>query len=190
MSRAAFSIVLALVLLACGDDDGGDPQTADTATSDGATSDGDGATTSDGSAGDGSVADPTAGLLDVFGISMGCDVAGSPFSQTGTGIIRGTGTLPADIELDLQLNLMIGAGGARYGVLAENIFDITSVCDITFNYEITLVQAGEWQLYVEIRDPSEPDDELSVVYEAEGDVSISIADGETVEQDLSFETPL
>jgi len=163
---------------------GGDGSGGQAATMDGAA----GAAATDGAAG--AAGDPSADLLDLFGIQMGCDFVGSPFGHAGTATIRGTGTLPDGLDRGYQLNLMIGADGLQSGVLGENLFDIVSVCETpTFGYEITMVDAGQWSLYVEVLDPNQPDDNLATVYEAEGDTTITVADGETVEQDVSFTGP-
>jgi hypothetical protein len=129
-------------------------------------------------------------LLGAFGIKTGCDVSGSPFGHAGSATIRGKGTLPAGLVPGDQLNMMIGNGGVQYGVLGENLFDITTICDsTTFDFEITKVEAGQWTLQIEVLDPDQPDDALASVYEAKGDVTITVADGETVEQDVRFDTP-
>ena len=129
-------------------------------------------------------------ILDTFGIKSSCNVSGSPFSQTGSATIRGTGTLPAGLAPGNQLNMMIGSGGVQYGVLGENLFDITTICDsTTFDFEITKVEAGQWTLQIEVLDPDQPDDALATVYSAEGDVTITVADGETVKQDERFDMP-
>jgi len=129
-------------------------------------------------------------ILDAFGIKTSCAVSGSPFGHAGSATIRGKGTLPAGLVPGDQLNMMIGNGGVQYGVLGENLFDFTKICDATtFDFEITKVEAGQWTLQIEVLDPDQPDDVLATVYEAKGDVTITVADGETVEQDVRFDKP-
>ncbi|MDD9945020.1 MAG: hypothetical protein OXU20_28515 [Myxococcales bacterium] len=195
MLRVFFSLALLWVPLAgCGDDGGSDPAPdADAAGGAGAPmSAGDmpadtvrGTPQEDPPSGDVPPANPIDGVLDGFGIEMGCDFLGSPFGHRGTAIIRGTGTLPDGLDPDYQLNLMLGAGGVQVGVLGENVFDIVSVCDTpTFKYQITSVEAGTYDLYVEVLDPN---DDAATVYESMGDTSVTVADGETVEQDVRFD---
>jgi hypothetical protein len=72
-----------------------------------------------------------------------------------------------------------------YGVLGENLFDVVSVCDSpTFLYEITMVDAGSYELYLEVLDPNA---DAAVVYESAGDAPVSVTDGAIIEQDVRFD---
>lgn len=122
-------------------------------------------------------------------VGCGCDeplLEGSPFGYTGTATIEGTATIPASVGEDLQPQFLVQKAGelGRIGVIPDNLFSSQpSTCGSTLRFTITKVEAGDYDLFLEVTDP---DNEFETVYEGQADTMVTVADGETVTVSLVF----
>jgi hypothetical protein len=112
-------------------------------------------------------------------------IDGVPFSSMGTATLTGNGTLPARVPDEMQLQLMVSQGGASFGVLPENLFDPKYTCGKSFTYTIRQLEAGMYTLEFLAFVPNS--ESLDPEYEGRATESFTIADGQTLRFDSTFE---
>jgi hypothetical protein len=134
--------------------------------------------------------DDTAGSAEA---DCGADVQGSVYTfDEGSATVTGTVTLPPSAEDGWTINLMVmeEGGSAKYGVVPDFSSAFGGEIDAcpadwathgpTFTYEITLLNAGSYQLHLKLKDD---DDE---VYDQTAEAVITVTDGAQMTHDEVF----
>jgi hypothetical protein len=112
-------------------------------------------------------------------------IEGTPFGDTGTSTLVGTGTLPEGIPNGLDLQLMLGSGTFSVGVLPDDLFAESHTCGRTVHYSISQISSGTYTLEFEIYDPAS--EELDPMFEGSATEAFTIADGQTLHFDATFQ---
>jgi hypothetical protein len=112
-------------------------------------------------------------------------IDGAPFSSMGSATLTGNGTLPARVPDKMDLQLLVNEGGFSLGVLRQNLFDPDYTCGKTFTYTIRQLEAGTYTLEFQARVPNSESREAE--YEGTATQSFTIADGQTLSFDSTFE---
>ena len=112
-------------------------------------------------------------------------IDGVPFTAMGTATLTGKGTLPAGIPDGMDLQLLVDSGGFSRGVLPANLFDQKPTCGRSLTYTIRQLEAGTFTLEFEARVPNSESTEAE--YQGRATQSFTIADGQTLSFDSTFE---
>jgi len=114
------------------------------------------------------------------------DIVGDVFAGGGTATVTGTGTLPDGIADGLEVGVLVSTGGASFGVLPDNLLAANDrVCGKSVRYTIKKVEAGTHRLAFEVHDPNSSSS--TPLYEGTADADFTIADGQTVNVDATFQ---
>lgn len=119
--------------------------------------------------------------------SAACDpLVGSVFTlDGGGGTVRGTLTFPAGLEDGLQVGVMIGSGGAFYGLVPDDITAPPSTCGGPMDFEIQNLDPGTYELQAEVTGDSLDDVRAAGTY----DGTFTSDDDEVVGIDVTLAAP-
>lgn len=112
-------------------------------------------------------------------------VEGTPFSFTGSAVVSGVGTLPLGVPDGFSLQLLLEQGAVSYGVLPENLFANDLTCGQSFDYTVMGLTAGTYTLGFEASAPG--NDSLEPDYSGSATQAFTIADGQVLSLDVTFE---
>jgi hypothetical protein len=112
-------------------------------------------------------------------------IDGVPFTAMGSATLTGKGTLPARVPDGVDLQLMVDAGGFSMGVLRQNLLEPDLTCGRSFTYTVRQLEAGTYTLEFDARVPNSESQEAE--YEGRATQSFTIADGQTLSFDSTFE---
>jgi hypothetical protein len=103
----------------------------------------------------------------------------------GSATLTGKGTLPDRVPDGMDLQLLVDEGGFRTGVLRQNLFQQDLTCGKSFTYTVRQLEAGTYTLEFDARVPNS--ESLDAEYQGRATQSFTIADGQTLSFDSTFE---
>jgi hypothetical protein len=112
------------------------------------------------------------------------NISGSPFISSGTGTVHGSGMLPAGLPTGYQLELLVSTPTSSIGVLPANLFAQSNTCGRPFNYTISAVDAGTYNLTYNLFAPNSTSTDPA--YMGTSTNQFTVADGQNVEFDPTF----
>jgi len=112
-------------------------------------------------------------------------IDGVPFTAMGSATLTGKGTLPARVPDGMDLQLLVDAGGFSMGVLRQNLLQQDLTCGRSFTYTVRQLEAGTYTLEFDARVPNS--ESLDPEYQGRAAQSFTIADGQTLSFDSTFE---
>jgi hypothetical protein len=111
-------------------------------------------------------------------------ITGSPAFSSGTGSVHGSGTLPASVPSNQEIQLEVDTPNGGTGVLPTNLLDEPLTCGSAFTYTITNVEAGTYSLGYNIYDPKSQSGDATMMGDSTN--TFTIADGQSVEFNPTF----
>jgi hypothetical protein len=113
-------------------------------------------------------------------------IDGVPFTAMGSATLTGRGTLPARVPDGVDLQLMVVDDiGIGLGVLRANLLEPDLTCGKSFTYTVRQLEAGTYTLEFDARVPNS--ESVEPEYEGRATQSFTIADGQTLSFDSTFE---
>ncbi|MCU0820889.1 MAG: hypothetical protein MUC95_00255 [Spirochaetes bacterium] len=105
-------------------------------------------------------------------------MTGSPFLSDGTGIIKGTATIPDSIQGGLTIQFLISPSEFEtIGILPEDLMDSPETCGFKIDFEITKVDPGTYYFKIKLDDP---ENDAETVFESTADEMVTVNNNEAL----------